>query len=167
MVSIHAPTRGATLYMRKKYCQHVVSIHAPTRGATVHYGVITVSIYVSIHAPTRGATHSIHVLLLCMRSFNPRTHTGCDPIFFGFVPLPTTFQSTHPHGVRPDKVRLVGTYHGFQSTHPHGVRHDQDKNKKLKMSVSIHAPTRGATYLAGFVVGKGTFQSTHPHGVRL
>ena len=83
-VSIHAPTRGATLTLQclrlfpfrfnprshegsdpeqPFACSHCnVSIHAPTRGAT-HKSQTKVSIYfVSIHAPTRGATvhhHSI------------------------------------------------------------------------------------------------------------
>ena len=38
IISIHAPTRGATLPLQGfvKYLQ--ISIHAPTRGATVPYG---------------------------------------------------------------------------------------------------------------------------------
>ena len=56
-VSIHAPTRGATVEVEHVIKRHVVSIHAPTRGAT-QYQVdrLNVSI-VSIHAPTRGATN--------------------------------------------------------------------------------------------------------------
>ena len=58
-----------------------VSIHAPTRGATL-YGARVVSLqYVSIHAPTRGATVAAPVNPIRKRScFNPRTHTGCDLI---------------------------------------------------------------------------------------
>ncbi len=33
-VSIHAPTRGATILTYRKMLQLDVSIHAPTRGAT-------------------------------------------------------------------------------------------------------------------------------------
>ena len=81
---------------------HVVSIHAPTRGATSHdcYSPFSVScfnprthtgcdlvvltssnnlIIVSIHAPTRGATFVYRGTdrpQFCR--FNPRTHTGCD-----------------------------------------------------------------------------------------
>ena len=35
MVSIHAPTRGATASRTERYSGKPVSIHAPTRGATV------------------------------------------------------------------------------------------------------------------------------------
>jgi len=54
------------------------------------------------------------------------------------------FQSTHPHGVRPDEgaKKLAGIW--FQSTHPHGVR-------------------RTFTLRAVTLI---LFQSTHPHGVR-
>ena len=56
-VSIHAPTRGATIgavIPRLGYC---VSIHAPTRGATSPPLPVPGRVPVSIHAPTRGATH--------------------------------------------------------------------------------------------------------------
>ena len=60
-----------------------------------HYSTI----YVSIHAPTRGATTD-----------------GLQPT------LEAVFQSTHPHGVRPQwDVKTLVEYL-FQSTHPHGVR---------------------------------------------
>ena len=77
----------------------------------------------------------------------------------------------------------------FQSTHPHGVRLLSRISYNSSLSVSIHAPTRGATspplHLPAVpcrfnprthtgcdlkerrkeLVGEG-FQSTHPHGVR-
>ena len=78
-VSIHAPTRGATLLMRGKAGQgkfqstlprgerrcfrlfhrfnRLVSIHAPTRGATPFRPLLSGQPHVSIHAPTRGATN--------------------------------------------------------------------------------------------------------------
>ena len=120
--------------------------------------------------------------------FNPRTHTGCDvpiPLIFRAylyvsihaptrgatssaiigIPRPV-FQSTHPHGVRP--VLLCNRFRCtlFQSTHPHGVRHDSHQRKHDDIEVSIHAPTRGATYQYFRFSLKSRFQSTHPHGVR-
>ena len=80
-ISIHAPTRGATLPRSVGYadgnnfnprshersdkvggcaecsCRNI-SIHAPTRGATVALSYITKDKVISIHAPTRGATLS-------------------------------------------------------------------------------------------------------------
>ena len=63
----------------------------------------------------------------------------------GFLKVDKLFQSTHPHGVRR-RVRPV--YIGtpmFQSTHPHGVRREHLCAKQVHRTVSIHAPTRGAT----------------------
>ena len=54
------------------------------------------------------------------------------------------FQSTHPHGVRPDDALVASEIIEFQSTHPHGVR-------------------RPNTLV---IYGSLMFQSTHPHGVR-
>ena len=79
VISIHVPTRGATLSELLEVII-IVSIHAPTRGATRmrRYGFMEQTLFqstrphgarhhrsrgmhyhrgVSIHAPTRGATH--------------------------------------------------------------------------------------------------------------
>ena len=56
----------------------------------------------------------------------------------------------------------------FQSTHPHGVRLKMTIFVENAITVSIHAPARGAT--SHFLTGHSLqikFQSTHPHGVRL
>ena len=78
-------------------------------------------------------------------SFNPRTHTGCDP-----------FSDTSYTG-----------YNKFQSTHPHGVRLSLMIFSASIYHVSIHAPTRGATVPNPQHHSIDMFQSTHPHGVRL
>ena len=165
-VSIHAPTRGATnvlgYYMHRKG----VSIHAPTRGATCKGILNTIGTDVSIHAPTRGATLSIFFL-------NPKF----------------SFQSTHPHGVRPDADPYRGpqnisfnprTHTGcdgaspstampgstFQSTHPHGVRPSRSCPEWLPgqfQSTHPHGVRRSSPSTA---MPGSTFQSTHPHGVR-
>ena len=101
VVSIHAPTRGATAIRTASRSIPPVSIHAPTRGATIPtalhsasysvfqsthphgvrptriLGVEFVTI-VSIHAPTRGATRPKSATRTRISRFNPRTHTGCD-----------------------------------------------------------------------------------------
>ena len=57
-ISIHAPTRGATIKAVKSGDITTISIHAPTRGATGTCYMSDIEIYISIHAPTRGATIS-------------------------------------------------------------------------------------------------------------
>ncbi len=56
VVSIHAPTRGATYAIEIRFFAVGVSIHAPTRGATIFVLGLISALFVSIHAPTRGAT---------------------------------------------------------------------------------------------------------------
>ena len=144
-----------------------VSIHAPTRGATI--GItdrVSSEERVSIHAPTRGATSNPGEVQPRPQGFNPRTHTGCDDTEVALytahldvsIHAPTRgatkrgvsylnqekFQSTHPHGVRHTTTLVVACLTMFQSTHPHGVRHRRSK---------------------GMIRPSG-FQSTHPHGVR-
>ena len=97
------------------------------------------------------------------------------------------FQSTHPRGVRLLVQALESPFRMFQSTHPRGVRLYRhiirytptsfnprthvgcDCNRcqnSLYNSVSIHAPTWGATWFGGTARPLTTFQSTHPRGVR-
>ena len=56
VISIHAPTRGATKIHDLARSETWISIHAPTRGATVIYFLSSKNVCISIHAPTRGAT---------------------------------------------------------------------------------------------------------------
>ena len=56
IVSIHAPTWGATLVFYVISKRPIVSIHAPTWGATRPNKNYNGTRIVSIHAPTWGAT---------------------------------------------------------------------------------------------------------------
>ena len=122
---------------------------------------------VSIHAPTRGATRTGHIPTL----------------------LRIVFQSTHLHEVRPLSNIDDALTCEFQSTHLHEVRLVNVSYLYHRVTVSIHAPTRGATIgtgricqaLPGFNPRTYTrcdccalhakvaliwFQSTHLHEVR-
>ena len=115
---------------------------------------------------------------------------GCDFFFFIIWRNSFLFQSTHPHGVRPQLIRLHSRRGGFQSTHPHGVRlRPAPRGPTAYISfqsthphgvrqgtihrpgwyqiISIHAPTWGATGASSlYWYTIYVFQSTHPHGVR-
>ncbi len=54
----------------------------------------------------------------------------------------------------------------FQSTHPHGVRPEAIVQPETPDDISIHAPTWGATEFNVLPRQVFIFQSTHPHGVR-
>ena len=144
LVSIHAPTWGATCPHRASRTVADVSIHAPTWGATSGLSVTIARIHVSIHALTRGATNVS--LFSCSQSM---------------------FQSTHPLGVR-QLLCDVSFTHSVVSIHaPTRGATEEIQEKQRIARVSIHAPTRGATY--GFGKDFNTtmlFQSTHPLGVR-
>ena len=60
-----------------RFCHtHQVSIHAPTRGATVSSDCTYAVFCVSIHAPTRGATPQDVHPVPDRECFNPRPHAG-------------------------------------------------------------------------------------------
>ena len=120
-----------------------VSIHAPTWGATVTKEVKVPYPVVSIHAPTWGATNGMWVHMCPLCGFNPRTHMGCDSVFF-----PTNMQPA---------VSIHAPTWGATI---------MEKGVCVPWNVSIHAPTWGATLTPFSAVSSRRFQSTHPHGVR-
>ena len=100
------------------------------------------------------------------------------------------FQSTHPHGVRLNKIsrifsstkvsihaptrgatrrwgRNVSLTCLFQSTHPHGVRHDETGHRSDILSFQSTHPHGVRRYVCKRFIELYKFQSTHPHGVRL
>ena len=56
-----------------------------------------------------------------------------------------SFQSTLPHGERHVVLIVYISPGAFQSTLPHGERPDSIAGMYTEISVSIHAPARGAT----------------------
>ena len=206
-----------------------ISIHAPTRGATLSKGYTIYPLPISIHAPTRGATTMPGVKGKTNNHFNPRSHTGSDMRSFGFKPFvgdfnprshtgsdaieelkaipdyhfnprshtgsdratqrhdwppenfnprshtgsdrqpgcpfakTTTFQSTLPHGERHRKTNLAHAPFVFQSTLPHGERPVGFSVSSSCQSISIHAPTRGATSWAVFIVGGTRYFNPRSH----
>ena len=145
IISIHAPTRGATPYglltanvrlfqstllqeerpvlVKRSHTIHQISIHAPTRGATAYVRKTGSGRDISIHAPTRGATITGAVLCLLNRYFNPRSYKRSDYM-----------------------VRLEWTDKGNISIHAptRGATGCTDC-MDTGWIISIHAPTRGAT----------------------
>ena len=77
-----------------------ISIHAPTRGATMAKGRFYRLLDISIHAPTRGATMpGTHRSTVTMY-FNPRSHEGSDMEADWSAGKIDLFQSTLPRGER-------------------------------------------------------------------
>ena len=85
-------------------------------------------------------------------SFNPRTHTGCDYPFCEYTGIFFSFNPRTHTGCDIEELVSKKVHSLFQSTHPHGVRLMPPKKKSKEKTVSIHAPTRGATILVRPVI---------------
>ena len=145
MVSIHAPTWGATSFPSMvwifQYPFQSTHPHGVRPRLRREYRVAT---RVSIHAPTWGAT-----------AYNRKYHEH------------KRFQSTHPHGVRREYLLIINFTFGFNPRTHMGCDIRANGQLGLGSSVSIHAPTWGATSGNLISFKSPLFQSTHPHGVRL
>ncbi len=144
-ISIHAPTRGATLLVKPA---KDVSLDFNPRS---HKRSDRVGRYacgdrhdISIHAPTRGAT-------LLQSPFN----------------LAQRFQSTLPQEERLDEITYGSTIPVISIHAPtRGATHPGIPVIHLNC-ISIHAPTRGATMNLVCDDAEKTFQSTLPQEERL
>ena len=144
-VSIHAPTKGATIRNRAAGAGITVSIHAPTKGATRRYILLRSAEIVSIHAPTKGATTTAYLFITSsmFQSTLPRRER---PIYFIASPVSATVSIHAP-------------------TKGATLRETDWNNANTK--VSIHAPTKGATLTSASLFFRGLFQSTLPRRERL
>ncbi len=123
----------------------MVSIHAPTKGATGWLGGFKNCLAVSIHAPTKGATVIPWLLSTRIKTFQSTLPRRERPHLGQYGAIPCPFQSTLPR-----RERLTGTilhFRGcwFQSTLPRRERRWLGLPHTYFVTVSIHAPTKGAT----------------------
>ena len=87
-----------------------ISIHAPTKGATVPIDAFIVISEISIHAPTKGATQVNAFMIIWITDFNPRSHEGSDDSPESFKLRNPGFQSTLPRRERRWLYLLKGGY---------------------------------------------------------
>ena len=106
------------------------------------YKTLYISDLISIHAPTRGAT----LLKLA-------------------ISISLIFQSTLPREERPMLLYRSAVMLLFQSTLPREERPSL-YNSLCLITISIHAPTRGATVIWLLIRLKFIFQSTLPREER-
>ena len=145
-ISIHAPTRGATMLSVFRSKAFGISIHAPTRGATVRVRWIYCSKCISIHAPTRGATFLPVKKEAVQRVFQSTLPRGERRKFAGSRLANTKFQSTLPRGERPQPTHYISkSYTDFNPRSHEGSDCTYNNINKNRYFISIHAPTRGAT----------------------
>ena len=145
MISIHAPTWGATPFPRAiEVCidyfnprsrvgsdparqpfpgsAESISIHAPAWGATDSVSITIVPDDISIHAPAWGATKFVWLFFFYHKYFNPRSRVGSDIVTIVTISI---------------------------------------------FTISIHAPAWGATQVCDVSLSNIRFQSTLPRGERL
>ena len=144
----------------------IISIHAPTRGATlIRIPPHTITL-ISIHAPTRGATQIPELCQPGKHNFNPRSHERSDDVvveYIGDVRIsihaPTrgaTMQSTIL--IFAQRISIHAPTRGATVSHMHQI---------MPILISIHAPTRGATQNMTIYIPRLRFQSTLPREERL
>ena len=145
-ISIHAPTKGATTFKKKPTIKKLISIHAPTKGATPQISKYYYIHSISIHAPTKGATSFIIKLCCFQTKFQstlPRRER--HHIANGYE-NDGLFQSTLPRRERQLTGCITIPNIKFQSTLPRRERQSDQKRCISMKAISIHAPTKGATY---------------------
>ena len=121
-ISIHAPAKGATGHGTVVNGQTTISIHAPAKGATLHAGFHGRCQIISIHAPAKGATD---------------TRSNCHTL--------RAFQSTLPRRERRQVYTFPLLYHNFNPRSREGSDQRQIWQREILLSISIHAPAKGAT----------------------
>ena len=187
-ISIHAPTRGATLSLLMWHVSRRFQSTLP-REERLCRRCFSLKPSISIHAPTRGATlPSLSDIALCIfQSTLPREERH-RPIFSAISLI--VFQSTLPREERlpPDRLDRLSQPHFNPRSHERSdVRayvdtkaqanfnpRSHERSDKVHVvssdvfTISIHAPTRGATHMVvTFKLTTSEFQSTLPREERL
>ena len=113
VISIHAPTRGATAGKLKVRPNEGISIHAPTRGATIPWPQPHRILLFQSTLPRGERLFRVPDMVRILIHFNPRSHEGSDRNR-GLFPLSRyAFQSTLPRGERPFHGRSRTGYSYF------------------------------------------------------
>ena len=135
------------------------------RGVRRHENGSSISLYLFQSTHPHGVRHELGSIERFLKSFNPRTHMGCDAHRFLRARLWRCFNPRTHMGC---DLSVIGYTRSRKSFNPRThMGCDPTITARIEiLRVSIHAPTWGAT---GFQLSSMTcdlFQSTHPHGVR-
>ena len=114
--------KGSDLMPLSVQAGMVISIHAPTRGATgILHGKVG-GTDISIHAPTRGATMIYALRLVEKEDFNPRSHKGSDVVVMCLVQVNKEISIHAPTRGATIRRHRNNLFRRFQSTLPQGER---------------------------------------------
>ena len=123
-----------------------VSIHAPTGGATWANPRRKTRTWFQFTRPRGARPHAFHPHAGPAQCFNSRAHGGRDACRMGAHEHCVCFNSRAHGGRDPHTIGKWG-WHKFQFTRPRGARRGA-KGRFSATTVSIHAPTGGATHRA-------------------
>ena len=144
-ISIHAPTRGATFSFFSQASSQLYFNPRSHEGSDFSIFFSSQIIFpISIHAPTRGATRALEDFLRdCEISIHAPTRGATCPCFLNFY-IPQ-FQSTLPRGERRATANLSTVTRKDFNPRSHEGSDIKALQKWAGVTISIHAPTRGAT----------------------
>ena len=107
---------------------------------------------ISIHAPTRGATKSVVNVQKRIVNFNPRSYKRSDTMHYVMDLSLKLFQSTLLQEERHIVPSIPKRVTKFQSTLLQEERPPASYAVLNIYNISIHAPTRGATFKQHFML---------------
>ena len=112
----------------------MISIHAPTRGATCQPYTPSHSCLISIHAPTRGATIIVYFFGVKLIDFNPRSYKRSDCICS--APVQNVYYFNPRSYKRSDvRFRLQVPLPGYFN--PRSYKRSDGKNAQLSLYLSV------------------------------
>ena len=131
----------------------IVSIHAPTRGATISIPSFILGFDSSFNPRTHTGCDATFVGYALIRFRFQSTHPhGVRQFRQRIFKLTETFQSTHPHGVRQERLYSSPPNSSF-NPRTHTGCDVLVRDVQHICQVSIHAPTRGATGVSAVCSG--------------
>ena len=147
-ISIHAPTRGATLLHMG--CAHIRLFQSTLpQGERPSHSLISYIIsYISIHAPTRGATQRLRSLDTG-EEFQSTLPQGERPKFDSLSSLSSSISIHAPtRGATLIYFNILSYNLYFNPRSHKGSDGDLHFENLVIYNISIHAPTRGATAIS-------------------
>ena len=145
----------------------MISIHAPTGGATGQAYLIPYR-NKDFNPRSHGGSDSGRINDRDQRNyFNPRSHGGSDKYIPVNLCSNSRFQSTLPRGERRYHPQTEKPKKDFNPRSHGGSDRSEQRKLGSVAVISIHAPTGGATSILIMSASIRLFQSTLPRGERL
>ena len=150
-ISIHAPTRGATEKGKNRKQASQFQSTLPREERPYNKYLSKINIIISIHAPTRGATKQNDRIRESYDNFNPRSHERSDTTNpCSFKCLPDFNPRSHERSDIP--CRCYVCWQQYFNPRSHERSDTLIACVDVFLTISIHAPTRGATFVLPLIL---------------